>query len=239
MIQLPVECLKTPNAEDTRWAPPLPGPTEQPEDPWSPSESRIADRPDGISTKAVVASLVMLGALGAGSFLLMHSFVFGDSVSVAAVSGALPAQPSMIPPPPAPPSPPSFLESPTANLTPIQPVPSAPPAMVTRLPTVPANLTSIQPVPSAPPSTASMATSFPKVLPHVHVYPFPVFGAQGTTPVRGGPSANPSLAASLPPKELSDTNPYDDVPDAKTNAAPRALLHADGVPSDHPVVSRE
>ena len=222
MITLPVECWKTPKTEDTHWAPPRPETTERPEDPSSPTNSRITNRSDGISTKAVLGSLVMLCALGTGAFLLMHSVVFGDARSstepamaepnVAVVSGALTIQPLIIPPPPPPPSPPSFLESAIANPPSIQPVPSAPPSKATRLPTV---------------------------LPHVrvHVYPFPVFAGQGTTLARGTPSAD--LATSLPSEEISGTNPYNEVPEAKTNAAPRSPLHADDVPSDHPGGSRE
>jgi hypothetical protein len=226
MNQHPIEYSNIPDTGDGRGKPPPPEPAEpaeEPEESWRFTDSRIANRPDGISTKAVLASLLMMGALGTGGFLLMHSFVRGDQprkspepataeLYAAAVPGAISATPSLIPLPPPPPSPPSFLGSPTATPAAIQTAPPEPTAATTRPPTV---------------------------LLHVHVYPFPVFAGQLATPVQGAPAANPSASATPSPEGTSGTNPYDEVPEAATSGARRAPVQANGVPSDNPVGSRE
>ena len=222
MNQHPTEYSSIPDAGDGRWKPPPPEPAEEPEETWRTTDSRIANRRDGLSTKAVLASLLMMGALGTGGFLLMHSFVRGDGprspeqvtaeLYAAGVAGAISAPPSLIPPPPPPPSPPFFLESPIPTPAAIRAVPPAPTAAI---------------------------TSPPKVLVHVHVYPFPVFAGQLATPAQGAPSANPLAPPTASPEGTSGTNPYGEVPEATTSGARRALVQANGVPSDDPVGRRE
>ena len=234
MNQHPVEYSNIPDADDRRGTPPPPEPAEEPEEEPEEEESgrstdsRIVYRPDGISTKAVLASLLVMGALGTGGFLLMHSFLMhsfvrGDQprspevamaeLHAVAVPGAISPPPSLIPPPPPPPSPPSFLESLTATSALIQTIAQAPAAATARP---------------------------PKVLPHVHVYPFPVFAGQVATSGQGALSAHPSASSSPPPEGTSGTNnPYDEVPEATTSAARRAPIPANAVPSDDSVGSRE
>ena len=44
----------------------------------TPRDARIAAQPGAISTKAMLASLLSMGAVGAGALFLMHSLMGGD-----------------------------------------------------------------------------------------------------------------------------------------------------------------
>jgi hypothetical protein len=44
----------------------------------TPRDARIAAQPGAISTKAMLASLLSMGAVGAGALFLMHSLMCGD-----------------------------------------------------------------------------------------------------------------------------------------------------------------
>ena len=214
-------------------------PTEEPDEAWRPTDSRIAYRRDGISTKAVLVSLVTMGVLGTGGFLLMHSFISSDpSEGSGRAMAELPAAtspPSLIPPPPPPPSPPSFFTSPTATS---ERIASKLPAGAESA-TAGVAGTAISPVSSTLKAAVDLAAPpMPKVLSNVNVYPFPVLARQDVASAQSSPSAYPSPPAT-PLDESAGANPYDEAPETTTLAALRAPPQTHGAPRDNPVGSHE
>jgi len=215
-----------------------PEPTEEPDEAWRPTESRIAYRRDGISTKAVLASLVTMGVLGTGGFLLMHSFIRGDlsegSQRAVAELPAATSPPSLIPPPPPPPSAPSFYMSPTATS---ERIPFKLPAGAESATPAVAG-TAILPVSSTRNVVVELAAvPTPRVLSNVNVYPFPVLARQDVAPAQRSPSAHPSRPATGL-DESAGTNPYDEAPETTTVAALRGPAQAHGAPGDNLVGSQ-
>jgi hypothetical protein len=158
---------------------------------------------DGISTRAVLGSLLVLGAIGTGAFLLVHSLVLGDPSHIRApaiVQAPAPAASS-------------------ATLIPLSPVTTVaePPAIpgfgLSQAATPP--VASTTPSPAASHSTMPIAATMskqaastfgripppPMVTPRVHVYPVPVFAPETSGPDHAGRGAQ---------VDTSETNPYDE-----------------------------
>jgi hypothetical protein len=262
----PVEHTGSRAETDRSRATPLPPDLDGPDDSWRPSEVGIPFRPDTLSTKAVLASLAIMGGMGAAGFFLMHSIVIGDdrrtqSPVVAVVQAAAPAStltpalpitnsPSPLPPPPAPPAAPwEALPSAASTATPSpaptalpsdawtatpSPAPSAVPAPAWTATARPTDKAVSKPAWIAP-STVSAASTAPetRVVPHVHVYPFPVFGA-GLSP-----SAQSATAAQPPPQDTASTNPYDEAPATTAAAAVHEAVQPSGAPSQKAAANGE
>ncbi len=78
MVNHPVEhSWMIPRPGGRPWTP-LPQPMNGLEEASTPRNARIAAQPGAISTKAMLASLLSMGAVGAGALFLMHSLMCGD-----------------------------------------------------------------------------------------------------------------------------------------------------------------
>jgi hypothetical protein len=152
-----------------------------------------ASRADAISTKALLASLLIMGVFGAGAAFVVHSLVSGDQSQSPKLEVAEKLRETAGPF--ATPTPISLAAALPPTLTPL---PTAASLNSTAIPI--ANLASTRAATAAPPSRAQ-----PKLLHHVqvHLYPFPVPGPAASTPIRG---VGPVQAL---PEEASGTNPYD------------------------------
>jgi hypothetical protein len=191
-----------PRARRSRPLPPHPlEPTEQA------SRPRGASRPGAVSTKAMLASLLSMGAVGAGALFLMHSAVRGDSPSQMLGLAELPAT-----------------AAPVATLTPTSSPPIASPVAASETSTAtPVAL----PASPRPPAATPPAQLRPRRLPRVRLYPFPV-----PTPPEAMPTQR-TLAAQPLPEETSSTNPYDEAPATATTAAAAAPTPGADIPSDN------
>lgn len=194
-------------------------PTDGLEEESTPDDPRIASRPGAISTKAMLASVLSMGAVGAGAFFLLHSLVVGGDKGQSgqlvvaepqAIAAPL-ATPIPIPISSAPPRPP-ISTSGNSTATPIAVLES--PGTVT-------------PAPRSAPR--------PKPLPRVRPYPFPGPSPLAAISVPSAPKAEPQ------PEETSGTNPYDEVmaTTTTTRAAPPTPRQAAEVPTEDPYGSRE
>jgi hypothetical protein len=191
-----------------------------------PSETRIASRPDSISAKAVLGSLLGMGALGAGSLLLMYSLVHrGGSGSVSpGVAEPQPttAQVAILTP----------IPTPTSTWTPTSfPIPTWTPAAAAT-----ANLTSAKPIATPPSSPVPRATKN-----NVHrwiLYPLPVPLPAATVETRGAPAAEPHEAKTpgSSPQATATTMTTSAGPPRQTLATQR---QAANVPDDDLFGSRE
>src|SRR5579864_6769169 len=93
MVELSIEDIwMNPEPWETRATPLPPQPIEGAEEASWPPKARFASRPSSISAKATLASVVALGALGAGALLAMHSLAHGgESLSASLGVTELPA----------------------------------------------------------------------------------------------------------------------------------------------------
>jgi hypothetical protein len=187
-------------------------PIDQSEEASSQSETSIVTRPDSVSPRAVLGSLLVMGAFGAGVLLCMHSFVHGDepqsaSLGVAELqTTAGPTRTWTQPPPPI-----STSNSIPTTWTPTSIPPRSP------APARPSNQTATAmpietPKLTLPAAAAPVVGAQAKSLPHVSIYSFAVPTPPATSPMRG------TVVAEPPPEGTAGPNPYDEVPATKPNA---------------------
>jgi|HubBroStandDraft_1064217.scaffolds.fasta_scaffold40584_3 hypothetical protein len=188
-----------------------------PEEGSSPRDARFASQPGAVGTKAMLASLLSMGVIGAAALFLMHSQVDGDASRSQQLAIAEPQATAVsvanLPPTPLPLTHPSV-----TSLT-------RPPASSRTSTVVPTAILASPRIVSAPPSRPR-----PK-LPRWHLYPLPVPTPVAAIPSRSAPTAQ------IPPEDLSDTNPYDEVPatpTTKATAPEPAPRQAADVPSETP-----
>jgi hypothetical protein len=224
MVSHPIEHNWTIPRPAERLGRPLPPhATEGPDEGSSPRDARFASQPGAIATKAMLASLLSMGVVGAGALFLMHSVVGGDSsrsqqqavadprgtaISAATLPPILPPTPLTLP------STPSIMRPPASSQTST----TAPIAILASPRIVPAPL----------------ARPRPKPAPHWHLYPLPVPTPLAATTSQSAPTGQ------TPPEELPGANPYDEVPATPTTrvAAPAPRQAAD-VPSENPFGGRD
>jgi len=219
MVSYPVDHSWTIRKSAKRLGTPLPAhSTDGPEEGSSPSDARFGSRPGAIGTKAMLASLLSIGMVGAGALFLTHSLVGNDQSRSQQLVIAEPQATAVS----------------NANLPPTSvtrpPIPS-----LTRPPASSRNSTAAPVALLTSPRTvaARLSRPRPKPLPRWHLYPFPVPAPMAAIPSRGAPTGQ------VPPEKLSGTNPYDEVPTTTTTRAASVPPQAADVPSENPFGSRE
>jgi hypothetical protein len=148
------------------------------------NDARVAPRLSAISAKAMVASLLVMGSIGAGGLFLMHSLVQGD-LSGSQQLGASEPHATVTPIIAIPPST-SLTAATLAQAPPRQTPPATPSSILT----------------SSRTATTALARPQPKPLPRWHLYPFPVPTPLAMTSNQSAPPVR------SPPEEASDTNTY-------------------------------
>jgi hypothetical protein len=178
-------------------------PIDESEEASSQGETSIVTRPDSVSPKAVLGSLLVMGALGAGVLLCMHSLVHGgepQSASLGVAELQTTAGPTLTwtqPPPPI---------STSTSIPPRSPAPARPSNQTA--PAMPIET----PKSMLPAAAAQVAGAQAKSLPHVSIYPFPVPTPAATSPI------GVTVVTEPPPEGTAGPNPYDGVPATKPSA---------------------
>jgi hypothetical protein len=189
------------------------------EDSW-PTETAFLSRPDTMSARVVVGSLLSMGALGAGALISMHSLAHsGDpwtssrgaaAMQATAAPIAAPAQVPIAAP----------AEVAIAAPTRVSSTAWTPTSFPTPTPAATASGTSSAPrIAMSTPAAAAARRARPAAKPPLRVTICPSPVPTPTTPIRGAQPIRGAPATEAPPEQASGEDPFDDAPTSPTASA--------------------